>query len=80
MLALISSVPLATVCTFELICSAVADAPGFHLLVFGARRYAGFGKHPGKLGNSQAVQDQRHLAVAHDGGAGKSGNPLELFH
>ena len=37
------------------------------------------GDHARHLRDAEHVEDQRHLAVAHDGGAGKAGESLELL-
>ena len=38
-----------------------------------------FGHHVRHLRDAEHVQDQRHFAIAHDGGPGKAGQPLQLL-
>ena len=47
--------------------------------LLGQRSLAHAGDDVGLLGQAQHVQDQGHLAVAHDGGAGKGADALELL-
>ena len=44
-----------------------------------ARLLAGFGQHAGALADAEHVEDQGHAAIAHDGGAGIVGEPLQLL-
>ncbi len=45
----------------------------------GDRLLVHLGDDAGHLGNAQHVEDQRHLPVAHDGRAGKAGDPFQLL-
>ena len=46
---------------------------------FAQNRFAPFGNNASALRQAQHVQDQGHLAVAHDGGAGKKRDPFQLL-
>ena len=58
---------------------AVAGRLGRAGRLLGQRPFADAGDDVGLLGQAQHVEDQGHLAVAHDGGAGEGADALELL-